>query len=168
MIKDELILLFTSLYCGIIFAIVYDAIRIIRNLIKPHFIRVVIEDFIYWICVAYIFFSMLIKKNYGNLRWYPIFGMLLAMAVYEIVVGRKLVLKISKVLEKIIRTLLKPLKKAGKRINIGLHPEDINPVFEALEPEGLSCYFDFSMTAEEAEAVLRRCEEIYRNKQRTW
>lgn len=56
MIKDELILLFTSLYCGIIFAIVYDAIRIIRNLIKPHFIRVVIEDFIYWICVAYIFF----------------------------------------------------------------------------------------------------------------
>ena len=63
MIKDELILLFTSLYCGIIFAIVYDAIRIIRNLIKPHFIRVVIEDFIYWICVAYIFFSMLIKKK---------------------------------------------------------------------------------------------------------
>lgn len=39
MIKDELILLFTSLYCGIIFAIVYDAIRIIRNLIKPHFIE---------------------------------------------------------------------------------------------------------------------------------
>ena len=97
MIKDELILLFTSLYCGIIFAIVYDAIRIIRNLIKPHFIRVVIEDFIYWICVAYIFFSMLIKKNYGNLR---------------------LVLKISKVLEKIIRTLLKPLKKAWKRIKL--------------------------------------------------
>ena len=118
MIKDELILLFTSLYCGIIFAIVYDAIRIIRNLIKPHFIRVVIEDFIYWICVAYIFFSMLIKKNYGNLRWYPIFGMLLAMAVYEIIVGRKLVLKISKVLEKIIRTLLKPLKKAWKRIKL--------------------------------------------------
>ena len=118
MIKDELILLFTSLYCGIIFAIVYDAIRIIRNLIKPHFIRVVIEDFIYWICVAYIFFSMLIKKNYGNLRWYPILGMLLAMAVYEIIVGRKLVLKISKVLEKIIRTLLKPLKKAGKRIKL--------------------------------------------------
>ena len=53
-----------------------------------------------------------------NLRWYPIFGMLLAMAVYEIVVGRKLVLKISKVLEKIIRTLLKPLKKAGKRIKL--------------------------------------------------
>lgn len=40
------------------------------------------------------------------------------MAVYEIVVGRKLVLKISKVLEKIIRTLLKPLKKAGKRIKL--------------------------------------------------
>ena len=51
MIKDELILLFTSLYCGIIFAIVYDAIRIIRNLIKPHFIRVVIED----MCSLHIF-----------------------------------------------------------------------------------------------------------------
>lgn len=39
------------------------------------------------------------------------------MAVYEIIVGRKLVLKISKVLEKIIRTLLKPLKKQGNELN---------------------------------------------------
>ncbi len=64
--------------------------------------------------------------------------------------------------------VLQRIQKAGKRINIGLHPEDIDPVFEALEPEGLSCYFDFSMTAEEAEAVLRRCEGIYRNKRRIW
>lgn len=64
--------------------------------------------------------------------------------------------------------VLQKIQKAGKRINIGLHPEDIVPVFEALEPEGLSCYFDFSMTAEEAGAILRQCEEIYKGKRRMW
>ncbi len=64
--------------------------------------------------------------------------------------------------------VLQKIQQAGKRINIGLKPEDIDDVCEALDPEGLSCYFDFPLTAEEAASVLKRIERIYRNKNHTF
>lgn len=118
MIKDEITLVLMSFYCGIVFAIVYDGIRILRKLIKPSVVRVIVEDIIYWICVAYIFFGMLIEQNYGRMRFYPVAGMLMAMVLYEIVIGRRLAELIAGFLEKIIKCLLKPLKKICQGIKL--------------------------------------------------
>lgn len=118
MIRDEVTLMLMSFYYGIVFAVVYDAIRIMRKLIKPSLARVIVEDLVYWICVSYIFFGMLIDQNYGRMRFYPVAGMLMAMALYEVVVGRRLANLLAGFLEKIIKSLLKPLKKISKRIKL--------------------------------------------------
>lgn len=50
--------------------------------------------------------------------------------------------------------ILKRIQKAGKAINIGLHREDIDTIFTELHPQGLSCYFDFEYSEQEAKEIL--------------
>lgn len=57
--------------------------------------------------------------------------------------------------------VLKKIQDAGKCINIGLQPEDVEVVFRELNPEGLSCYFDFSYTQDEAEDILKLAQKMY-------
>lgn len=120
-IYEELVMVAMALYAGLVMAVSYDCIRIFRKIIEPSKARVIWEDAIYWILAAYYAFGIIIKYNYGKLRMYPIVCMLLAMVVYELIVGRKLVNICAGVLNKVVNTLLKPLKKAMKQIKLKLY-----------------------------------------------
>ncbi len=58
--------------------------------------------------------------------------------------------------------VLKKIQNAGKIINIGLKAEDIDVVFSELKAQGLSCYFDFDYTAEEAKEILQKINRYYK------
>lgn len=73
-IKEELILVLMSLYGGLVLAMVYDSLRIFRNIFKISIVRVIIEELIFWIIAAYFIFGLIIKYNYGRLRMYVVAG----------------------------------------------------------------------------------------------
>jgi len=58
---------------------------------------------------------------------------------------------------------LKKIQKAGKLIQINIEEDDLKPLCEALEPEGVhfSCY---SSDEEQAKEMVKMVEDIYRNK----
>ncbi len=62
--------------------------------------------------------------------------------------------------------VLKKIQNAGKLINIGLKPDDIDVVFGELKPQGLSCYFEFpyEIDEHEANAIIKKAEQMYKNK----
>lgn len=60
--------------------------------------------------------------------------------------------------------VLHKIQDAGKAINIGLRPEDVEPVLTELRPEGLSCYFEFGYTKQQAQDILDFANRVCRNK----
>lgn len=57
--------------------------------------------------------------------------------------------------------VLKKIQDAGKCIHIGLEPEDVEPVFRALNPQGLCCNMNFGYSEEEAHDILNLAKSIY-------
>lgn len=119
-IGEEVLLLCMSAYGGLILALCYDGMRIVRRVFKASIFRVVVEDIIFWTVASIFMFDIFLKYNYGRPRYYAIGAALGTMALFEWLIGRYLVDKISGLLGKILKTLLKPLKKAIKAIKLNL------------------------------------------------
>lgn len=117
-INDELILLAMSVYGGLVLALCYDAIRILRRIIKASVIRVIVEDVIFWTVAALFMFDILLKYNYGSLRYFVIIVTLGIMILFEWIIGRSMVDKVANLIRKILNTLLKPLKKLIGKIKL--------------------------------------------------
>ena len=96
-INEELLVLAMCAYGGLVLMVCYDAIRIFR--------RVFI-------------FQIFFKYNYGRPRYYGVIAVLGTMALFEWLVGKRVVEKCAVILTKIMKTLLKPLKKLKKVITI--------------------------------------------------
>ena len=61
-------LLLDALICGMVIAVVYDVLRIYRNIV-PHFnIIVGIEDFIFWNIAGIYLFAVMFGANDGIVR----------------------------------------------------------------------------------------------------
>lgn len=58
--------------------------------------------------------------------------------------------------------VLKKIQAAGKAINILLEPEDIEPIFTELKPQGLSCSFNFWLSEEDAGDLCRKIQGYYK------
>ena len=56
--------------------------------------------------------------------------------------------------------VLQKIQKAGKLVTITCEPEDVLPICEALEPEGVALLLTGCKTPEEFNEILRRAEEI--------
>ena len=117
-IKEEFLLLIMSLYSGLILILCYDAIRIWRRIVQASVFRMIIEDTVYWAVAAIYIFNMYLKYNYGRPRFFSLLFMAGIMILYEQLIGRKIVDKVSIVLKTIIKSVAKPLKKAGKAIKL--------------------------------------------------
>ncbi|EKC72804.1 hypothetical protein OBE_02713 [human gut metagenome] len=63
-------------------------------------------------------FQIFFKYNYGRPRYYGVIAVLGTMALFEWLVGKRVVEKCAVILTKIMKTLLKPLKKLKKVITI--------------------------------------------------
>ena len=105
-------------YGGLVLMVCYDAIRIFRRVFRASIIRVIVEDVIFWTVAALFIFQMFFKYNYGRPRYYGVIAVLGTMALFEWLVGKRVVEKCAVILTKIMKTLLKPLKKLKKVITI--------------------------------------------------
>lgn len=117
-ISEEVQLLLVSMYGGLVLILCYDAMRILRRVISASVYRVIIEDIIFWTTASIFMFNIFLKYNYGRPRFYAIGAALGVMALYEWLIGKRVVERLSDILNKIMNTLLKPLKKISKAIKL--------------------------------------------------
>ena len=117
-IHEEVTLLLMSMYGGLVLILCYDGMRIFRRIFLASIYRVIIEDIIFWSIASIFMFDIFLKYNYGRPRYYAIGAALGVMALYEWLIGRRIVDKLSSILKKIVKTLLKPLKKVSKVVKL--------------------------------------------------
>ena len=68
--------------CGVACSVVYDLFRIARRCLKTGAAATFVLDLLFWLSSAYLTFSMVFYANYGRVRWYEFFGLLLGGFVY--------------------------------------------------------------------------------------
>ena len=110
-INEEAMLIIMSIYGGLILILCYDAIRIFRRVFNVGWVRIIVEDIIFWTVAAIFMFNIYLKYNYGRPRFFSILFTVLTMLVFEWLIGRKFIDKVAGLLRKTVIKLLKPLKK---------------------------------------------------------
>lgn len=110
-ILQELQIVAEAFLYGAVITIVYDVLRIFRRVISHGNFWIGAEDFIFWIWTSLWVFSVLYRKNDGNLRMYTILAMMCGMIVYHQTVSEVFVKVLGGILKKILNLLLYPLKK---------------------------------------------------------
>lgn len=123
----ELHIFLTSIYGGIIGGLVYDLYRAIRYHYKFSKFVTYIQDFLFWVCMTYIFFSILVKINWGEIRGYIILGFIIGLVMYMITFNKfiyplalKLVGLLKGIVGHIIDLILWPFKYIKKKTYPGL------------------------------------------------
>ena len=77
-----------SFFLGIALMISYDCLRLWRLLIPHGDLWTGLEDMAYWICSAFVTFSLLLRENNGVLRGYVIICVFFGMFLYDRIVSR--------------------------------------------------------------------------------
>lgn len=110
-IREEVSIFIEAAWQGMFIAVFYDALRILRRVIKHKDFIVNIEDYIFWVIVGVAVFSMIFQNNDGVVRGYIFLALLTGAYTYHKSVSPFLVRYISKILNFIFTLLLKkPLK----------------------------------------------------------
>lgn len=89
-IRVQFYIFLTSIYAGLLIGFAFDLYRVIRYFIKPKRIIAGIEDLLFWIVVAIVFFYIINKSNWGELRGFIFFGTFLGGIIYIKVLSRVL------------------------------------------------------------------------------
>lgn len=120
----QVYIFFTSLYGGLIAGFFYDIYRISRHYFKPKNIATVLEDLIFWIGVALIFFYILNRSNWIELRAYIFIGFFVGGIIYLKVISRILFPLLIKTcdrfaiaIKKLIGIVGIPFKYIGNRVS---------------------------------------------------
>ncbi len=112
-IREEVSIFIEAAWQGMLIAVCYDALRILRRVIKHKDIIVNIEDYLFWVIVGIAVFSMIFQNNDGVVRGYIFLALLTGAYTYHKSVSLFLVRYTSKILNFVITLLLKkPLKWA--------------------------------------------------------
>lgn len=117
-ISEESMLIVMSIYGGLVLVLCYDVIRILRRIFYVGFVRIIIEDIIFWTVAAIFMFNIYLKYNYGRPRFFSIILTMGTMFVFEWFIGRKIIDVLALKINKILRKIVKPLKKAVKLIKL--------------------------------------------------
>ena len=90
-ISEEAMLILMSIYGGIVLIICYDVVRILRRIFPAKLFRVIVEDAIYWTFASIFMFNIFLRYNYGKPRFFSVIMALGTMAVFEWIIGRKII-----------------------------------------------------------------------------
>ena len=131
----ELQLLWDSMVCGMILSVGYDVLRIFRRVCRQQKWSVGAQDVCYWLVCGILVFSLILRKNSGNIRWYHLAGIGMGAYLYFATISKLLVKYVSKFIQFIlsplrffarqIKRLLKPLKNFIKMVRIR-HKQKLN------------------------------------------
>ncbi len=117
-ISEESMLILMSIYGGLVLVLCYDAIRILRRIFYVGFVRIIIEDVIFWTVAVIFMFNIYLKYNYGRPRFFSIILTVGTMFAFEWFIGRKIINVVAVKMNKILRKIVKPLKKVVKLIKL--------------------------------------------------
>ena len=117
-ISEEAMLILMSIYGGIVLIICYDVVRIFRRIFPAKLFRVIVEDAIYWTFASIFMFNIFLRYNYGKPRFFSVIMALGTMAVFEWIIGRKIIDALALRIKKLGRILAKPLKKLCKVVKL--------------------------------------------------
>jgi spore cortex biosynthesis protein YabQ len=124
-IKLEFYIFLNSVYAGLVSGIIFDLYRIIRYFYKPKKVVTLIEDLLFWIGIGLIFFYILNKSNWGQLRGYVFIGFFLGGIIYLNILSKALYpifLRIFRRIGVIIRVTVRILKFPFTKVKKGLSP----------------------------------------------
>lgn len=124
-IKFEFYIFLNSVYAGLVSGIIFDLYRVIRYFFKPKKVVTIIEDLLFWIGIGLIFFYILNKSNWGQLRGYVFIGFFLGGLIYLNILSKVLLpifLKIFKKLGIAIRGIVHVVKFPFVKIKRVLSP----------------------------------------------
>ena len=115
--SEQAYLFFIAVLIGFFIGFVYDILRIFRKVIPHANFFIHLEDFIYWLVVAFIMFYVMLGKNYGEIRGFSVVGNLIGMSIYFVTLSI-LVIKVSmtvidfikKVVVAILKIIFFPIK----------------------------------------------------------
>lgn len=119
----DLYMFFTASYGGLIAGLIYDFYRILRYKTKPSKKGTYIQDFLFWTIVAILFFYILIKVNWGELRGFIIIGFFLGIIIYIKLFSRfiyPLCAKLMELIFKIISLVFLPIRFVRSRTSPGI------------------------------------------------
>lgn len=116
-VAGEAYIFYISLAGGVLTGIIFDFFRAFRKQHSSSAGFVAVQDILYWLITAGVVFALLLKYNYGELRFFIFLGILIGGILYHATVSRYIVLLISKIywlalqiFKFIIKILALPLK----------------------------------------------------------
>ncbi len=71
-----------ALLWGMFMMVIYDVLRLFRNLIHHSVFAVAVEDLLYWLVCGILIFRMLYLENSGAVRGFAIAAVILGMVLY--------------------------------------------------------------------------------------
>lgn len=111
------------LYGGLIAGFFYDIYRTFRYFSKPSKWVTYIGDLLFWIVLSILFFYVLVRLNWGEIRAYIILGFLLGIFIYNRFFSKfiyrvcvKIGIALKRILHKIMRILFRPFKYIKKKV----------------------------------------------------
>lgn len=78
-------LFLATVVAGAVIGLIYDILRIFRRIIPHKGIFVQAEDALYWLCVIFFMFYVLLIKNSGEIRFFTVYGAFLGMLIYFLI-----------------------------------------------------------------------------------
>ncbi len=81
--NQELVLFFHSVWMGAVLLLLYDCLRIFRQILLHSSLFIALEDLCYWIFSAIYIFGEIFQENRGMIRSFVFIGILLGMLCYH-------------------------------------------------------------------------------------
>ena len=106
---QENVFLLHALWTGVLIALVYDGITVLRKTVAHNSFWTAMEDMGFWIFCATYVFAWLYRESNGTLRWYAVAGALAGMWVYKKNLSEILMKAATVVLGRMLKILLKIL-----------------------------------------------------------
>ncbi|HAE92493.1 spore cortex biosynthesis protein YabQ [Tissierella praeacuta] len=105
----ELYIFLTAAYGGLIAGFIYDIYKTVRYFSKPSKIVTYIEDILFWTIIASVFFFILIKINWGEIRGYIILGFIIGAFIYLKIFSKfiyPICIKVGRIVREIIKRIV--------------------------------------------------------------
>ena len=80
---QESIFLLHTLWTGVLIALVYDGLLVLRKTVPHNSLWLTLEDMGFWFFCAIYVFLWLYRESSGTLRWYAVAGALFGMWLYK-------------------------------------------------------------------------------------
>ena len=90
-VSGQIIVFSWCLLCGVAIGIIFDIFRIIRRLFTTGTVAAMVEDVIYWILAALVFFLFSLGVSSGEMRYFQFVGAVVGAIIYFATVSRFLI-----------------------------------------------------------------------------